>query len=142
MAGRPPCIETKEQAERAMLSFCDHLAQGYPQYTWYIDEELVRCTDETLLKTIKEKPELFDTYLKDKAIREAYKLWWEKGQNMVEGKVKGSYSPVVYHTMMRNMFRRFGWWESENDVAKQTNSTDLGIDQLEGKSKDLVNDGK
>lgn len=138
MTGGIPCIETKEQAAHALESFCKHVASGKPQFSWYIDDDIVRCCDQTLLNTIKAKPDLFDTFLKEKAHRDAYKIWWEKGQNMVEGTVKGSYSPQVYHTMMRNLFRRFGWWESSNDVEKEEVSSQQ-FTEVCGKSKDLVN---
>ena len=130
MAGaRPYAIQTKEQAEYALKAFCEHIAAGKPQYSWYLDVPLVRCSDETLLKTIKEKPELFDTVLKEQAFKESFAIWFEKGRKMVDGEIKGSYSPQVWQCIMRNMFSRFGWWTSEDQ--KESPDTSY-IDKITG----------
>lgn len=127
--GRPYSIETEEQAEAALKSFCEHISAGKPQFSWYIDSELVRCCDVTLLRTMKEKPNLFDSVLKDKAFKESFAIWFEKGRKMVDGEIKGSYSPQVWQCIMKNMFSRFGWWVSEDQ--KETPDTSY-IGSLQG----------
>lgn len=113
-AGPPRSIQTKEQAEKAFKSFCDHLAKGNPQYSWFIDDEDVRCTDETLLKYMQSNPELFDTVLKEISHRKSFQTWFETGKQMAKGELKGNTSPNTWALIMRNMFAKHGWWDAED----------------------------
>lgn len=121
---KPYAIETQEQAEFALKDFCKHVSEGKPQYSWYLDNDIVRCCDNTLLTTMKERPELFDTVKKDIAFRQSYSIWFDKGRKMTDGEVKGSYSPQVWQAIMRNMFSRFGWWVSDGETDKSNQNAE------------------
>lgn len=124
-------LKTLEQKKKAFESFCAHVAAGNPQYSWYINEPDCKCTDETLLKYIAAEPDIFDTFMKDIAYKASYQHWFDKGKKMADGNMKGSYSPQVWQTIMRNMFARFGWWEAfENQVQEMANQAKDMIDMF------------
>lgn len=107
-------FQTLEQKERAFKSFCMHLSAGNSQWGWYIDEPDLQCTAQTLLKYIEAEPEVFKPILIDISHSKSFQSWFDIGKQMAKGELKGNTSPNTWALIMRNMFSRFGWWDSED----------------------------
>lgn len=120
MKGNKNGIVLKESEERikAYTSYCDHIAKGFPKEAWFYRNGKFHCSWQTMEKYIKEDPDL-EPFLMEKAQSESYKLWFEKGMNLVEGNVKRNSSPVVWQTIMRNMFKKQKWDQQELEPERR-----------------------
>jgi hypothetical protein len=61
-------------------------------------------------KYIKEYIQELDPFLMEEAKSISYKDWFDLGRTMSNGKLRGTYSPQTWATIMRNMFD----WDKEN----------------------------
>ncbi len=105
-------IKDKESRQQVFKAYLSHLESGFPKEAFsYSNEHEETCCWKTMNKWIKENPIEFPPILIEQAMAKRYKLWFEIGMKMVRG------SPVVWQTIMRNMFKEYGW---DQDDSKQS----------------------
>ena len=102
---------TKQDAYK---KYCAHIASGMPKQSFVYDNGIITLTYETLDKYIREDPIEFNPILMKAAKARGFGKWIDKGISLMEGKYKHG-SPVIYQTIMRNIFRNDGIAWDRND---------------------------
>jgi hypothetical protein len=105
-------IKDAEMRQRAYKSFCDHIAEGYPQYAWFFDEDGYQLCWKTMRRYIDENPVEFPPLLMNRANSKKAKYWIDEGKKLMSGKYKGG-SPVAWQTIARNTLKDEGWESAE-----------------------------
>lgn len=108
--GNKFAIKLKDPAirQKAYKSYCAFIAGGKPKEAWHYNDGEHSVCWKTMDRYIKENPEEFPSLLMQEAKAKRYMVWLEKGEKLMEGKFKNG-SPVVWQTIMRNIFREIGW---------------------------------
>jgi hypothetical protein len=101
-------LKDPDVRQEAFRQYCSHLASGYPKESFFFNHPIHSVTWETMDRYIAEHPSEFPPFLIKQAKAARYKHWLDKGIGLMEGKFKGG-SPVVWQTIMRNIFRSEGW---------------------------------
>lgn len=137
--GNKKATKLKNAAVRqeAFRQYCSHLANGYPKEAFFFDYSSYSCCYKTIESYIKDAPIEFPPILIAKAKAARYLHWFLKGEAMADGKVKGNYSPQVWQTIMRNMFREYGWDAPDSPEA---NKPQEHMEVIIQKIKDAAND--
>mgnify|MGYP001599856286 CR=1 FL=1 len=108
-------LKTQESKDKAFKSYCDHIAKGRPKYGWhYVDDDGNHCCWETMDKHIAAGE--FDTNLLKAAQSKSFQRWFERGEKLVDGEIKGG-SPKTWETIMRNKFQKKYGWDKDQDPA-------------------------
>lgn len=102
-------LKEKDLRQRAYRAFCKWLESGKPEKAFTFEESGHSACYRTLQKYIEEDPIEFPPILMQMAKAKRFDRWFSKGEDMVDGKIKGNYSPVIWQTIMRNMFKEEGW---------------------------------
>jgi hypothetical protein len=97
--------ETRQEAYRA---YCQHIAEGYPKEAFSFRHPKEPCCWRTIDRYAKENPQEFHPLLMEDAKAQRYKLWFSEGKALMRGAYKNG-SPVVWQTIMRNVFKDVGW---------------------------------
>lgn len=120
--------------QEAFRQYCQHLALGYPKESFFFDHPSSSVCWKTMERYIAESPAEFPPYLIEKAKAARYKHWFNEGQILMKGGYKFG-SPVVWQTIMRNMFKDVGWDRLDE---KDKENAERAIDpRLENISKQL-----
>lgn len=101
-------IKDEDARQDAYRSYCDYVASGKPKQAWSYRKGEHTCCWKTMERYMRENPSEFPTFLMQEAESKRYRLWFEKGEKLMEGKYKFG-SPVIWQTIMRNMFKDVGW---------------------------------
>jgi len=105
-------LKDPESRQLAYLSFCSHIANGYPVTCWTYSENGRNCCYRTMLNYIERYPDEFDEFLKIHAQSQGYIKWLERGVKLVE---MGNAS--AYAIIMRNLYQ----WDREQQVSHTIN---------------------
>lgn len=105
--------------QEAYRQYCAHIASGYPKEAFCFEHPEFDVCWATMDKYIAENPSEFKPNLMQKAKTKRYKHWFDKGQTLMEGGYKNG-SPVVWQTIMRNVFKEHGWDKQEMSVDAET----------------------
>src|SRR5690242_1146786 len=98
--------------QEAYRQYCAHIARGYPKEAFCFEHPDFDVHWETLDKYIEENPVEFPPSLMKKARAERYKTLFGEGIKLMQGEYpKGS--PVVWQTIMRNIFKAEKWDQKE-----------------------------
>lgn len=114
MAGAPfgSCNASKskdtEKCIAAYEDYCRHLSEGYPKQAWSYCKDKFSLTYKTMDKYIKQDEINFPALLMEVAYAKRYMYWLEEGKKLMQGQYKYG-SPVVWQTIMRNIFKDIGW---------------------------------
>lgn len=113
-------IKDKDSRQEAYRAYLKHLEEGYPEkaFSFHNDKGAI-CSWETIKKYIKENPGEFDPILIQVAMAKRFKYWFEIGKGLTIGKIKHG-SPVSWQTIMRNMFKDYGWDKNETKQSSFT----------------------
>jgi hypothetical protein len=101
-------LKDPEVKQEAYRQYCEVIASGMPKETFKFKHPTISLTSETMDKYIKESPEDFDPILMQAARADRYRYWMTEGLMLMRGKYRGG-SPVVWQTIMRNIFKDIGW---------------------------------
>jgi hypothetical protein len=116
-------IKLKDPAIRqeAYRQYLEHLAKGYPKETFFFDHPTHSVCYKTLDKYLRDHPDEFPPILMEKAKASRYRHWFDEGKMLMQGKYRHG-SPVVWGTIMRNIFKDIGWDReiSSNDDSEQS----------------------
>jgi hypothetical protein len=104
--------------QEAFQQYCEHLSKGYPKEAFFFDHPTHSVSWETMDRYIRENPGEFPPILMQKAKSARYKLWFTEGWALMRGKHKGS--PVVWQTIMRNLFKDIGWDREQVNESSKT----------------------
>lgn len=96
-------MKDAEDRKDVFVNYCKHLSEGYPKEAFFY-----KVNWRTVEKYIKDYPDELSTILKDEAYAKRFKHWFEEGKKLMRGEYKNG-SPVVWQTIMRNMFKDYGW---------------------------------
>ena len=116
-----PCptlaLANPEARARAYESYCEHIANGYPEYCWcYYNEDLNEgCCLDTLKAYLERFPDELNQFFMRKAKSMGSKFWVDKGLALVDGTLQGN--SAVYAMMMRNINK----WDREQQVSHTIN---------------------
>ena len=108
--GNQYAVRLKDPAIRqeAYRQYCKHIGEGWPKEAFFFDHASQSASWQTLERYIKTCPDEFDIILMQQAKAMRLKYWIEEGKKIQDGRYTKS-SPIVWQTMMRNMFRDIGW---------------------------------
>jgi hypothetical protein len=106
-------LKTNDLKQKAYKGYCEHIASGKPKEGYVFKCPTETVTWETIEKYMAEDPVNFPPLLMKEARAKRYMIWFEKGNALIEGKYRHG-SPVVWQTIMRNMFRDIGWDKQED----------------------------
>lgn len=114
-------LKLKQPAVRqeAYRQYCKHIASGKPKEAFFFSHPEHGVTWETMDVYIKENPVEFPPVLMQRAQAERYNFWLEEGGKLIRGEYKGG-SPVVWQTIMRNIFKNIGW---DRDQINENNKS-------------------
>lgn len=101
-------LKTRALRKIAYEQYCAHIASGLPEKAWHLEG----CKSSICYKTMKSYLAMFEEEfdLEELEIAEAksFKSLFEDGLKIMRGEYRYS-SPVVWQTIMRNMFKKHGW---------------------------------
>lgn len=108
--GNNYAVRIKDPATRqeAYRQYCKHIGEGWPKEAFFFDHVTQSACWRTIDRYIKGNPDEFDALLMEKARADRYKYWLEEGKKIQDGRYTKS-SPIVWQTIMRNIFRDIGW---------------------------------
>lgn len=109
LAKKLPTLELKLEAYK---QYCQHIADGWPKKAFWFDHPEITLTWATIEKYIKEEPDVFSSILMEQAEAKKYKYWFGEGKTLMKGEYNHG-SPVVWQTIMRNMFKADKWDQKE-----------------------------
>lgn len=101
-------LKDSDTRQDAFRQYCDHLASGFPKECFFFSHPTESVCWKTMERYIKENPEEFPAILIEKAKAERYKHWLSEGQALMKGCYRSG-SPIVWQTIMRNIFKEIGW---------------------------------
>jgi len=102
-------LTTPELKREAYRQYCQHLIEGWPKEAWCFEHPDMSLTWETIEKYIEEGDETdFPPILMKMAKAKRYKYWFGEGKTLMKGGYQNG-SPVVWQTIMRNMFKEQKW---------------------------------
>lgn len=101
-------LKTDDIRQEAFKQYLDHLSRGYPKEAFFFDHKTHSVCWKTMERYIQENPAEFPPHLIERAKSARYKHWLDKGITLMEGGFRNG-SPVVWQTIMRNIFRAEGW---------------------------------
>lgn len=127
-------VKGKEARQEAYKQYCDHISAGKPKQAFYFDHPEYSACWETMDKYLQDISE-FDPNLMKKAKATRYLRWFNRGENLVDGKVKGNPSPQAWQTIMRNMFKEYKWDQEVTQVTFTRTAADDIADALREKNK-------
>ena len=108
--------------QEAYKQYCAHIASGYPKEAFCFEHPELDVTWETLDKYIENNPVEFPPSLMKKARAKRYSTLFGEGMKLMKGGYPGG-SPVVWQTIMRNIFKAEKWDVKdleESNVPSQT----------------------
>lgn len=127
-------IKDPDARQDAYRDYCQHIADGYPKDAWFYKKNGHSLCYKTMEKYIADHPTEFLPILMEEAEAKRFKKWFDEGWSLIKGKYRGG-SPVVWQTIMRNIFRSKGW-----DVQTQENVVDPAYrDEVGGLMQALSN---
>lgn len=129
-------LKDPDVRQEAFKQYCDHLASGYPKEAFYFDHPIHSVTWETMDKYIEENPTEFPSDLVRRAKSARYKHWLDEGNLLMKGKYRNG-SPVVWQTIMRNIFKAEGWDANTKETPKPSEQVHFAI--AEAKKLDQEN---
>ncbi len=106
--------------QEAFHQYCKHLAEGNPKESFFFRHEGYSCCHKTIQRYIEENPAEFPPILIEEAKAKRYQHWFNEGKTLMQGGYKCG-SPVVWQTIMRNIFRNEIGWDREQ--IQQDNKT-------------------
>lgn len=112
-------LKDPEVRQEAYRQYCAHIGSGMPKQSFVFKHPDHSVTWETLDRYIAENPAEFPPILMEAAKAERYDHWFREGVALVRGQHKGG-SPVVWQTIMRNMFRNLNW--DREEIAENNRS--------------------
>lgn len=113
-------LKTKEIKDKVYQSYCDHLAKGKTQRSWYYEDEEVTLTSQTL-ETYIETDEDFNPIKKEVAKAKGLTIWEEHCENGALGVNKEVNTPMM-QMIMRN---KFGWDKEKEQKEEKKEDTIL-----------------
>lgn len=103
--------------QEAYRQYCEHIASGMPKEAFFFDHPTHSVSWATMDRYIAESPTEFEPILMEKAKAARYKHWIGEGLQLMKGRYRNG-SPVVWQTIMRNIFRSQGW---DREQISETN---------------------
>jgi hypothetical protein len=100
-------LKEPDVRQEAYRQYCKHIAEGWPRDAFFFDHPTHSVCWQTMEKYLEDTTE-FNPQLLKRAQAARYQHWMKKGINLMEGQYKNG-SPVVWQTIMRNIFRKQGW---------------------------------
>lgn len=110
-------LKASDVRQEAYEQYCAHIASGYPKEAFHFEHPVHSVCWKTMDRYIKENPSEFPAFKMQKAKSKRYMHWLDKGQRLMEGGFKNG-SPVVWQTIMRNIFKDEGW--DRQDISLTT----------------------
>lgn len=112
-------LKDPDVRQEAFKQYCNHIASGLPKESFFFDHPVHSICWRTMERYISENPTEFQPILMEKAKAARYKHWFIEGQNIMKGEYKGG-SPVVWQTIMRNIFKDVGWDREQISESSKT----------------------
>lgn len=107
-------LKDPEVRQEAYRQYCKHLSEGWPKQAFFFKHPKHSVCYKTLDRYIRENPDEFPAILMEEAQAARFKYWLNEGKNLIQG-VYPRGSPVVWQTVMRNIFRDIGWDQEKID---------------------------
>jgi len=127
-------LKTPDIRQEAFRQYCQHLAEGWPKEAFVFDHPTISVTFETIESYIKKNPEEFSQVLIQCAMAKRFKHWMQEGIKLMQGGYKNG-SPVVWQTIMRNLFKDYGWDKKEFSEEKgPSEASVVTVANLKGKN--------
>ena len=124
-------LKDSEVRQEAYRQYCAHIASGYPKQAFFFSHPKFSVCWKTMDRYIDENPAEFPTFLLDEAKSARFKHWLDEDGSIMRGGYKGG-SPVVWQTIMRNIFRADGWDTEVMTDAGQRNLIRREIEAYKG----------
>lgn len=105
-------LTTPELKREAYRQYCDHIAKGKPQKSWYFEHPDLMLTSRCMENYIKDDPHNFPPINKEIAYSKNFDVWFEKGKDMMDSQDKCQ--PAIYQMIMRNIHG----WDKETPEEK------------------------
>lgn len=118
-------LKTEELRKEAYRQYCNHLAQGYHQDSWYFEHPELTLCSESMEKYIKEYPQELAPINKRVAKAKGLKIW----EKVVEDSAKGDNEKANTASLQMLMRNKFGWDKPEKD--KQASDAEIRINLKE-----------
>lgn len=136
--GNTYAVKLKDDAlkKKVYKGYCDHIASGKPKQSYVYEDGDFFVTWQTIDKYIEAEPHVFNPVLMDRARSQRYNLMMNEGFHLMKGKYKNG-SPVVWQTIMRNMFRKEGWDVEVRESQKASEQVQFAL--AEAKKIDVEN---
>lgn len=104
--------------QKAYKSFCDHLAKGKSQKSWFFEEGEHLCCYKTMLSYIQNNPKEFPPIQREIAETKGYQYW----ESVVEASAEGRNPTANTASLQMVMRNKFGW-----DKEQKTGNTQYTI---------------
>jgi hypothetical protein len=118
-------LKESDVRQEAYAQYCAHIASGYPKEAFFFEHPTHSVCYKTMDKYIKENPIEFPPYLLNHAKSLRYKHWLNEGKKLMQGQYRHG-SPIVWQTMMRNIFKDIEW----DAPAQQSSISPESTEQL------------
>ena len=105
-------LKDSDVRQEAYKQYCAHISLGYPKESFYFDHPEHSVTWQTLDKYIEDSPDEFNPNLMKQARAKRYETLFGEGIKLMKGGYPGG-SPVVWQTIMRNIFKAEKWDQKE-----------------------------
>lgn len=122
-------LKTPELKQAVYQDYCDHIAKGFPQQSWYYDKDGLMLTANSMENYLKRYPELcqsgkvFDPIYKEVARAKNYQKWFGVTAGSAEGDKKHlNANTASLQMIMRNIH---GWDKSEKQNTEAPNEANL-----------------
>ena len=122
-------LTDEESKKEAYRQYLQHLENGDPKESFCYDDPddpEFFITWQTLEKYIKEDPGVFKPIKMERSMSKRYQYWMNEGKTLMKGGYPGG-SPVVWQTMMRNMFKNMGWDQKELNQSDNNQTEPMKI---------------
>jgi hypothetical protein len=130
-------LTTSELKEEAYRQYCEHVAEGWPKESWYFEHPDLTLTWQTMETYIKNEPDVFKSNLMNLAKAKRYRHWFGEGKTLMKGGYAHG-SPVVWQTIMRNMFKEQKWdvkeLEQPQTASEETTVIIAKMENMNGSS--------
>lgn len=120
-------LKTDELKREVYKDYCDHIAKGYPQQSWYYDKDGLMLTANSMENYFKRYPELckpgavFDPVHKEVARSKNYQGWFD----VSAGSAKGTNEKANTASLQMIMRNVHGWDKNKDEKKESSFETDV-----------------
>lgn len=127
---KPHYLKTPEERLEAFKQYCEHVAAGWPVLSFVSTGLKKNIAGEGMETYLKNFAHELPMEMLEHARAKRFQHWLGEGVKLMRGGYQHG-SPVVWQTMMRNMFKSIGWDQFDSKPPEgPTESSKLTIAKM------------